>query len=210
VNREELKEKYGKKRVPHEWRGTDFLSTLVTTFFGSGMSPKAPGTMGSLAATIVAYPMAFLAVKTFTPLTSQSIEPYFLSFNPFFLIAAIVVFFGAIPFVNKAMKDTSTEDPGWIVIDEVCGIFMTFAFVNPQWIIGFPYIILPLGFALFRFFDILKPLGIHRFEKFPGAWGVMADDLLGGIYAGILLFMAYIAGIVGLIIAFAAFGGTPS
>jgi len=40
---------------------------------------------------------------------------------------------------------------------------------------------------LFRFFDILKPLGIHKMEKLPGAWGVMADDLLGGIYAGILL-----------------------
>lgn len=177
MNREELKEKYGKKRVPHEWRGTDFLSTLVTTFFGSGMSPKAPGTMGSLAATIVAYPMAILAVKLFGDIR----------FNPLFLIAAIIVFFGAIPFVNKAMKDTGTEDPGWIVIDEVCGIFMTFAFISPSFITTIPYVILPLGFGLFRFFDILKPLGIHRFEKFPGAWGVMADDLLGGIYAGVLM-----------------------
>lgn len=182
VNRQELKEKYGKKRVPHEWRGTDFLSIAVTTFLGSGMSPKAPGTMGSLAATIVAYPMAIVAVKLFGDE----------GFNPFFLIAAIVVFFGAIPFVKKAMKDTGTEDPGWIVIDEVCGIFMTFAFINPYMIIAFPPLLV-LGFALFRFFDILKPLGIHRFEKFPGAWGVMADDLLGGIYAGLLLFPIYFA-----------------
>ena len=181
VNRQELKEKYGKKRVPHEWRGTDFLSTQVTTFFGSGMSPKAPGTMGSLAATVIVYPMAFLAVKLFG---AEGI-------NPFFFIAAIVVFFGAIPFVNKAMKDTGTEDPGWIVIDEVCGIFMTFAFINPGLISNMgPMFAIPLlliGFGLFRFFDILKPLGIHRFEKFPGAWGVMADDLLGGIYAGLLM-----------------------
>ncbi len=177
MNREELKEKYGKKRVPREWRGTDLLSTLITTFFGSGMSPKAPGTMGSLAATVVAYPMAILAVKLFGDIR----------FNPLFLIAAIIVFFGAIPFVNKAMKDTGTEDPGWIVIDEVCGIFMTFAFISPSFITTIPYVILPLGFGLFRFFDILKPLGIHRFEKFPGAWGVMADDLLGGIYAGVLM-----------------------
>ena len=172
MNREELKEKYGKKRVPHQWRGTDLLSTLVTTCFGSGMSPKAPGTMGSLAATIVAYPLAILAVQS--------------GFWPLFFIAAIVVFFAAIPFVKKAMKDTGTEDPGWIVIDEVCGIFMTFAFIRPDWITRAPWILI-IGFALFRFFDILKPLGIHRFEKFPGAWGVMADDLLGGIYAGILL-----------------------
>ena len=85
------------------------------------------------------------------------------------------------------MRDTGTEDPGWIVIDEVCGIFMTFAFISPVWIKYLPFIILPLGFGLFRFFDILKPLGIHRFEKFPKGWGVMADDLLGGIYAGLTL-----------------------
>ncbi|MBR5412362.1 MAG: phosphatidylglycerophosphatase A [Fibrobacter sp.] len=183
MNRQELKEKYGKKRVPHEWRGTDFLSIMVTTFLGSGMSPKAPGTMGSLAATVVAYPMA-IAASYF--LINETLFRYF------FLIAAIVVFFGAIPFVNKAMKDTGTEDPGWIVIDEVCGIFMTFAFINPGLIsaMGFLFAapLLLIGFGLFRFFDILKPLGIHRFEKFPGAWGVMADDLLGGIYAGLLMY----------------------
>jgi phosphatidylglycerophosphatase A len=67
-----------------------------------------------------------------------------------------IVFFGAITFVNKAMRDTGTEDPGWIVIDEVCGIFMTFAFISPIWIKYLPFIILPLGFGLFRFFDILK------------------------------------------------------
>ena len=158
------------------------LSTLITTFFGSGMSPKAPGTMGSLAATIAAYPMALVAGN----FLGETVW-----FRLFFLFAALVVFFGAIPFVNKAMKDTATEDPGWIVIDEVCGIFMTFAFINPVLIsnmgIVFTVPLLLIGFGLFRFFDILKPLGIHRFEKFPGAWGVMADDLLGGIYAGLLM-----------------------
>ena len=143
------------------------------------MSPKAPGTMGSLAAAVVAYPMALLAVRLFGDI----------QFNPLFLIAAIIVFFGAIPFVNKAMKDTGTEDPGWIVIDEVCGIFMALAFVPCDVIIHSPWI-LALAFGLFRFFDILKPLGIHKMEKLPGAWGVMADDLLGGIYAGILLCLA--------------------
>lgn len=177
MNSEELKQKYGKPKVPHQWRGTDMVSTLVCTFFGSGMSPKAPGTMGSLAAAIVAYPLAIFSTK-------YSFAIGCVNFN--FLIAALVVFFASIPFVNKAMRDTKTEDPGWIVIDEVCGIFMTFAFICPCWIIAYPWI-LAIGFGLFRFFDILKPLGIHRFEKFPGAWGVMADDLLGGIYAGILL-----------------------
>ncbi|WP_406538556.1 phosphatidylglycerophosphatase A [Fibrobacter sp.] len=188
MNREELKEKYGKKRVPHEWRKTDKISTLITTFFGSGMSTKAPGTMGSLAAAIVAYPMAFF----FQSHLGQDEVLYiggtnfgiFISLT--FLAAALFVFFAAIPFVKKAMKDTGTEDPGWIVIDEVCGIFMALAFVPCDVIIHSPWI-LALAFGLFRFFDILKPLGIHKMEKLPGAWGVMADDLLGGIYAGIIL-----------------------
>lgn len=185
MNKEELKEKYGKKRVPHEWRRTDKFTALVTTFFGSGMSPKAPGTMGSLAAAIVAYPMALWANSLFGNGVELTLGR-FCCVNLYFLMAALIVFFGAIPFVNKAMRDTGTEDPGWIVIDEVCGIFMALAFVTSGAIVAYPWI-LAIAFGLFRFFDILKPLGIHRFEKFPRAWGVMADDLLGGFYAGILM-----------------------
>ncbi len=191
MNKEELKEKYGKKRVPHQWRGTDFISAQICTFFGSGMSPKAPGTMGSLAAAIVAYPMALLFAKIGCPdillgSFGGANGNCSVGLNIAFFAAALIVFFAAIPFVKKAMKDTQTEDPGWIVIDEVCGIFMTFAFVSTASLLAHPWL-LAIGFGLFRFFDILKPLGIHKFEAFPGAWGVMADDLLGGIYAGILM-----------------------
>ncbi len=195
MNKQELKEKYGKKRVPHEWRKTDWFTTLVVTFFGSGMSPKAPGTMGSLAAAIVAYPMALFILMQRDPdwpRTTNCPFPCFsvywdgIFLDPFFFPAALFVFFAAIPFVKKAMKDTGTEDPGWIVIDEVCGIFMALAFVPSDFIIAQPWI-LAVAFGLFRFFDILKPLGIHKMEKLPGAWGVMADDLLGGIYAGIVI-----------------------
>ena len=84
------------------------------------------------------------------------------------------------------MKDTNSEDPGWIVIDEVSGQWMAFAFIAPEIILQYPWLIL-IGFALFRFFDILKPLGIKKLEALPGALGVMADDLLGGIYAGLIL-----------------------
>ena len=190
MNKEELKEKYGKKRVPHEWRKTDKISALITTFFGSGMSPKAPGTMGSLAAAIVAYPMAIFAKSLFgnNDIIVIGSDDFCFFINLTFLAAALFVFFAAIPFVKKAMKDTGTEDPGWIVIDEVCGIFMALAFIPSVTIIHKPWI-LALIFGFFRFFDILKPLGIHKMEKLPGAWGVMADDLLGGIYAGISLFL---------------------
>lgn len=152
----------------HPWKSTDKLSALVTTFFGSGTLPKMPGTYGSLAAAIIAYPIAFLKID--------------------FLLAAlsVLVFFLSIPFVSKAMRDSNTEDPGWIVIDEVAGQWLALAFVPAEWILTHPWSIF-LAFALFRFFDILKPLGIKRLEKLPGAWGVMADDILGGFYAGILV-----------------------
>lgn len=188
MNKEELKEKYGKKRVPHEWRKTDWFTTLVVTFFGSGMSPKAPGTMGSLAATIVAYPMAVFANDLLGQYEAFPIgsEAFAIFVSIPFLLAALFFFFAPIPFVNKAMKDTDTEDPGWIVIDEVCGIFTVLAFVPSVVIVDCPWVLL-FAFGLFRFFDIFKPFGIHRFEKLPGAWGVMADDLLGGLYAGLLM-----------------------
>ncbi len=196
MNKEELKEKYGKKREPHEWRKTDWFTTLVVTFFGSGMSQKAPGTMGSLAAAIVAYPMAVLTCSLFEFKSDVFIggEIFGLFINLFFLAAALVVFFAAIPFVNKAMKDTGTEDPGWIVIDEVCGILMALAFLPSNLIVEYPFF-LAIAFGLFRFFDILKPLGIHKMEKLPGAWGVMADDLLGGLYAGIVIAIGFIIAI---------------
>ena len=188
MNKEELKEKYGKKRVPHEWRKTDWFTKLVVTFFGSGISPKAPGTMGSLAATIIAYPMAVFADSLLGEYEAIAIggKEFAIFISLTFLAAAIFVFFVSLPFVDKAMKDTGTKDPGWIVIDEVCGIFTVLAFVPSVVIVDCPWLLL-LAFGFFRFFDIFKPFGIHKFEKFPGAWGVMADDLLGGIYAGILI-----------------------
>lgn len=188
MNQEELHAKYHKPKVPHQWRCTDKISALICTFFGTGMLPKMPGSYGSLAAALVAYPLAIFSSE-FWPLRYESWteEGVTLDSYGFFLFAALVVFFAAIPFVKKAMRDTETEDPGWIVIDEVCGVFMALAFISAESILSNPWLLL-VAFGVFRFFDILKPLGIHKFESFPGAWGVMADDLLGGVYSGIVLF----------------------
>ncbi|MCF0222029.1 MAG: phosphatidylglycerophosphatase A [Fibrobacter sp.] len=191
MNKDELKKKYGKKKVPHQWRETDFISTQVCTFFGAGMSPKAPGTMGSLAAAVVAFPIAYFCFNYGTHLADgtplESASRFF--FSHIFILLAILSFFAPIPFVKKAMKDTMTEDPGWIVIDEVCGVWTALAFLPLGAVATAPtgILLLLLTFGIFRFFDILKPLGIHRLEKFPGAWGVMADDLLGGVYTGICM-----------------------
>lgn len=73
------------------------------------------------------------------------------------------------------------KDHNRVVIDEVAGMFISLLFVP----ITLPYI--ATAFVLFRFFDILKPLLIRRLEALPGGWGVMADDVLAGVYANIIL-----------------------
>ena len=73
------------------------------------------------------------------------------------------------------------KDNNRVVIDEISGMCITLLFVP----VSLKYII--SGFILFRFFDIVKPLFIRKMESLPGGWGVMADDVLAGVYANIIL-----------------------
>ncbi|SFA53410.1 Phosphatidylglycerophosphatase A [Pedobacter suwonensis] len=73
------------------------------------------------------------------------------------------------------------KDHNRVVIDEVAGMCITLLLIPLKW----QYTL--IGLILFRFFDILKPFGIRRLEELPGGWGVMADDVLAGIYANIIL-----------------------
>jgi phosphatidylglycerophosphatase A len=78
-------------------------------------------------------------------------------------------------------------EPEWgkdsyrVVIDEVAGMFISILFVPVEW----KWLL--IGFVLFRFFDIAKPLFIRRMEVLKGGWGVMMDDVVAGIYANIVL-----------------------
>ena len=73
------------------------------------------------------------------------------------------------------------KDSYRVVIDEVSGMAVTLLLVPVKW----QYIL--IGFILFRFFDIVKPLCIRQMEKLPGGWGVMGDDVLAGVYARVAL-----------------------
>jgi phosphatidylglycerophosphatase A len=129
---------------------------LFVTFLGLGLSPKAPGTVGSLGSALAAWPLLLLSERLGVPFL--------------LLLLAAILFFVALPFVKWAMERTGTDDPGWIL--------------------AHPWSLL-VAFGLFRFFDILKPLGIKKLEALPGAWGVMADDVLGGLYAGLCLHLGF-------------------
>ncbi len=82
----------------------------------------------------------------------------------------------------------AAEDPGCIVIDEVAGQLIACA--GAVLVGGAPLWAWIASFVLFRAFDVVKPLGIRGIQALPGGWGVVADDVLGGIYAAAVLAVA--------------------
>ncbi len=146
-----------------------FLPVLIGTGFGSGFSPFAPGTAGALLASIIWIALYFLL--PFTVLLWAT--------------AALVILFtfAGIWAANK-LEACWGEDPSRVVVDEMVGVWIPLLAVpdNDRW---YWYVI--AAFALFRIFDIAKPLGIRKMESLKGGVGVMMDDVLAGIYSFILL-----------------------
>lgn len=138
---------------------------LFLSFFGVGFIPFAPGTFGSL------------ATLPFLYLLGQFSPPLFL-FLPFLLIFVFLSSFIA----EMTQKKYQLHDPGWIVIDEVLGMFVTWLFFRDNNLLH-----LAIAFALFRFFDIIKIWPASFFDKkvHHGA-GTILDDIVSGIYAGLL------------------------
>lgn len=138
---------------------------LATGFF-TGKIPFAPGTMGSLAALGLS-----LFLTTIFPF-SDRIE------NLIFTILFSITTFLSAPTVVQATND---KDPAEVVMDEFAGMSLTLAFVT----------ITPLSavlaFLLFRIFDILKPWPIYLLQDLRGAAGILIDDLVAGLAAGIVL-----------------------
>ena len=141
---------------------------LLATWFGSGLFPKAPGTMG----TIAALPFAWGIVEYWGIMA--------------LLYAAIIVSIIGVPISNAYMKQFNREhDPKEVVIDEVAGIWLTIAgFLVPVQAEILPVWVLLGSFVLFRLFDIWKPWPISWADKkVGGGLGVMLDDVLAAIVA---------------------------
>jgi phosphatidylglycerophosphatase A len=139
---------------------------LLSLGFGSGLSPFAPGTMG----TLVAIPLYLLIAHL--PL-------------PIYLGIILLGFTLGVYFCHVTSEALGVHDHPGIVWDEVIGFWITMIavpVVNWQWIIA--------GFVLFRFFDIVKPWPVKLADKrLPGGFGIMFDDVLAGIYALICMQM---------------------
>lgn len=144
-----------------------FFHSLIASGFGSGFSPVAPGTAGALLATAI-----WLILYNF------------LSFDTLFIVTLVLVILFTILgiYSSNVLEPYWGEDPSKIVVDEMVGVWIP--------LLGVPdgniwYVV--ASFILFRFFDILKPLGIRKMENLNGGVGVMMDDILSGIYSLIII-----------------------
>ncbi len=156
------------------------LQKLFLTFFGSGLSPKAPGTAGSLAALPVG--VAIL---------------YFLGLPTLFMVT-LAISIVAIFEINKYENITKEHDQKEIVIDEAVGIWITLMVAYQSAISAtFPYAVyvaIGVGFGAFRLFDIWKPSTIGWIDReIKGGLGVMGDDIMAGFAGGFLTVAVIIA-----------------
>jgi phosphatidylglycerophosphatase A len=136
---------------------------LLATGFGSGYSPIAPGTFGTLVAILIYYFLSNIP-------------------SPLYEITLVGFFFLSVWVSENGERFLGKKDDQRIVIDEIIGFLITMLWV-PRTI---RFVI--IGFFLFRFFDILKPFPIRRLEKgFKGGFGVVLDDVVAGVYANIVL-----------------------
>ncbi len=144
---------------------------FMSTGFGSGYSPIAPGTAGSIVGCVMFYVLNLLYPAYFPGFGIDSI--YFITLIVVFLIIGVKA--------SHFLENEWGEDPQKIVIDEIVGVWVTLLFVP------YSHVNLLLAFILFRLFDIFKPLGIRKFESMKKGWGVMMDDVAAGVYANVCL-----------------------
>ncbi|MBI3667886.1 MAG: phosphatidylglycerophosphatase A [Acidobacteria bacterium] len=143
------------------------LSIWLASWGGSGFSPVAPGTAGSLGAILVAWP---LLVLTAWPAWTLA-------------VAALLLLLPGVWASNRACEHFGEKDPQAVVVDEVLGQWLTLAAApGRQWKYWLA------GLALFRLFDIWKPFPARAAERLPGGWGIVADDLVAGVYGAVVLF----------------------
>lgn len=139
------------------------------TWFGCGLVPKGPGTAGSLGGLLAAYALTLI--------------PGWQSWH--FAILALVLLPPSIWSASRVAVIRATKDPQIVVVDEVLGQWLTLAgAATLNWKAGLA------AFVLFRLFDITKPWPVRQLEALPGGTGIIADDLMAGVYGAVVLRLA--------------------
>jgi phosphatidylglycerophosphatase A len=138
---------------------------VLATWFGCGYVPKAPGTAASLCALAIAW------LLRLPPLGCG--------------LLGLLLTGPAIWAADVTARETGVKDPQIVVADEVVGQWITLAGATTlnwrSWL---------AAFALFRLFDIWKPVPVRQLERLPGGLGIVADDAMAGVYGALVLFAA--------------------
>ena len=145
------------------------FSKIISTGFGSGYSPLAPGTAGTL---------FFLIIYWLLP--EINLTTHLITVTALFFIGVYTSTQTEQEMVEKLGKEKG-HDASIIVIDEIVGIYITVLAVPKTF-----YFMLA-AFILFRFFDIVKPFPINKTQNLSRGWGIMIDDVIAGIFANILI-----------------------
>ena len=146
------------------------LPVMIGTGFGAGFWPWGPGTAGSVVATALWFllhavlPLAVLQAVT---------------------VVLILLFTLLGTWATQRLMPFWGDDPSRVVVDEMVGVWVALLVADDAWTAL-------LALLLFRFFDIVKPLGIRALDRRRGAFWVMADDLLAGLYAAVLILLLQI------------------
>ncbi|GAA8814440.1 phosphatidylglycerophosphatase A [Helicobacter pylori] len=142
------------------------LRACFLTLFFSGYSKKAPGTIGSLVALLLGLPVLIFSANTL-------------------FLAAVLIGLIAIAQIDKEEEESKIHDSSYIVIDELVGMWLAMA------ISGLSLAGVVLSFIFFRIYDITKPSLIGKIDKeIKGGLGVVADDALAGVLAGLSVLLA--------------------
>jgi len=145
------------------------FANLIATWFGCGRSPAAPGTVGSAAAIAIAI-----------------LLNHYAQFGPWhFLVMAVLLFGPAVWAAGVSAAAANLKDPGFVVVDEVFGQWITLAGAR-----SLSWKSFLIAFVLFRLFDIWKPPPVRQLEALPGGLGINVDDAMAGVYAALVLFAA--------------------
>lgn len=142
---------------------------VVATTLGAGRLKPGPGTWGSLAAAVV-----WFAVAKGTHAGAFTVEWVTLA-------AAVVVTLVGIPASSIVERESGRTDPGYVVIDEVAGQWVTLIACPVNWEHAL------LGLVLFRLFDIWKPWPVRKLERLPAGTGIMMDDVAAGVLGLIVM-----------------------
>jgi phosphatidylglycerophosphatase A len=141
---------------------------LIATWFGCGYAPWGPGTAGSLAALVIAIALRYYAGS---------------GRGTLLLLSAILLAPGVWS-AGVVAKQLNITDPHIVVVDEVIGQWITLAGAATlnwkTWL---------AAFVLFRLLDIWKPAPARQLENLPGGWGIVADDVMAGLYGALAIFV---------------------